>query len=109
MQKWIKRSRWLLAGLAASALLTGCGPSVPMEFGIPKSQFEHLTPAQKRNVIDAYNRKKEEDAKMQSFWNLLGAAGSMVHVHKTLSSSSSTSCSGNSCTTESSGSSFSIN
>lgn len=89
------------------ALLVGCGG--PTEFGVPQKQWDQMNQQQRQSAIAQYNQQKSQDAKEETFWNLLGAAGSMVHTDKTLSSSSSTNCSGDSCTTDSSSSSFSIN
>ena len=99
--------------LAITTLLSACGPSVPMEFGIPKSQFAAMSHAQQQQTIKQYNQQQAQKQNEQVVWNMLGAAGSLVHVHKQLSSSSSESCSGpasnRTCTGSSSSSSFNIN
>lgn len=96
-------------GLISLVLIGGCAPAVPMEFGMPQDQFNQLSASQQQAVIQVYNQKKTEEAKMQSFYNFLGTVGSVVHVNKTLSQDSSSSCSGNTCEGESSSTSFSIN
>lgn len=94
-------------------LLTACGPSVPMAFGIPKSQFDAMSKSQQQQVIAQYNKQQAQKAQDQVVWNMIGAAGSLVHVHKQLSSSSSMHCTGpadnRSCSGSSSSTSFNIN
>lgn len=101
------------AVIVIAGFLSACGPSVPMEFGIPKSQFDAMNHAQQQQVIKQYNQQQAQQQQEQVVWNMLGAAGSLVHVHKQMSSSSSESCSGpannRTCTGSSSSTSFNIN
>ncbi|MDF1759829.1 MAG: hypothetical protein P1U40_04780 [Coxiellaceae bacterium] len=104
----------MLAGaFSVIGFLTACGPHVPTEFGVPKTQFEKMSKAQQQQTIANYNQQQRQNAEDQTAWDLLGAAGSLIHVHKSLSSSSSESCSGpannRTCTGSSSSSSFNIN
>ncbi|MDF1795874.1 MAG: hypothetical protein P1U63_04970 [Coxiellaceae bacterium] len=108
-------SKCLLLGsvIAVMGVLTACGPHVPTEFGVPKTQFDKMSKAQQQQTIRNYNQQQRQSAEDQTAWDLLGAAGGLIHVHKTLSSSSSESCSGpasnRTCTGSSSSSSFNIN
>jgi hypothetical protein len=103
----LKRTLVKLAVVVALGFgLSGCGPHVPMQFGIPQAQFQKLTPPQQQNVIAEYNRQQAQKAQDQEVWNLLGAAGSLIHANKTVESSHSSSCSGGTC--ESSGSNVSV-
>lgn len=100
---WIKP---MLVTVGVSFLLAGCGPTQPMMFGIPKTQFEQLSPSQKTAVINQYNQQQAQKAKDQQVWNLIGAAGSLIHGSQTIEHSHSSHCSAGSCS--SSGSSVSI-
>lgn len=59
----------MLTCLSLTLLLNACTPPEPTVFGVPQSQWNQLTPAQKQQVIDGYNQRqriKEENAPLQS-------------------------------------------
>ena len=100
-------------GLLIGALvLSGCEAQV---FGVPKSQFQKMTPAQRQVQIAKYNHDQAEQAKLQPYLDALGAPASTHPMNKTINSHHHTtpmSChmEGNTqvCSGSSSGSSTSI-
>ncbi len=109
----VAKSLIVVSLTTAALLLTACGPKVPMSFGVPTSEFNKMSKSAQKQTIANYNKQQAQSAEEQSVFNLLGAAGSMIHSHKTISSSSSEHCSGpannRTCSGSSSSTSFNIN
>lgn len=69
--------------LAASLLfLSGCGPQVPMIFGVPQSQWQHLSPAERQQVIAGYNERQKINAQNAPLNNAINAAGTAAMWHQ---------------------------
>lgn len=61
--------------IASSLFLSGCESRV---FGIPQSQWNTLTPAQKQQVIDGYNERRRIDAINRPATEAIYTAGGLI-------------------------------
>lgn len=67
--------------IAIACGLVGCEA---MMFGMPESQFNSLSPNEKKAVIASYNKRKEIEKKNEPLNALVGVLGSSVSKKKTV-------------------------
>jgi hypothetical protein len=65
----------MLAMVSSLLLLAGCEAQM---FGMPETQFHQLTPFEKQQVIDSYNRRQEIKQQNQPMESLIGVLGTAV-------------------------------
>lgn len=72
--------RLICAVALGGALMTlvGCGPQEPMVFGVPQSQWNTLSAAEKKQVIQGYNQRQKIDAQNAPINNAIGAASDII-------------------------------
>lgn len=68
----------ILSLILLSLFLTACEPTI---FGMNEKQFNQLTPQQKQQVIDSYNRQQEIEAQNKPIEDLVGALNNAVDKH----------------------------
>ena len=45
--------------------IVGCSKPEPKVFGVPQSEFSHMSPEQRQATIDAYNQQQAHATEMQ--------------------------------------------
>lgn len=68
----------LLIVAACGVLLSACQPPEQMMFGVPKSQWNALSPSQKQQVIQGYNQTQRINAQNAPINNTIGAASRII-------------------------------
>ena len=64
--------------ISGSLFLGGCTPPEPTMFGIPQSQWNQLSPAEKREVIKGYNEQQKINAQNAPVESLISGAQSVI-------------------------------
>jgi hypothetical protein len=72
----MKYSFLILCSALCITTLSGCEAQM---FGVPKSQFYSLNPAQQQQVIDAYNQRQMIKTQNEPLTNLIDVASQAVN------------------------------
>lgn len=56
------KTRFLITPILAAVLLAGCTPPEATYFGVPQSQWVHLSKSQQKQVIKSYNHQQQVQA-----------------------------------------------